>query len=198
MAQRRFARLGFLLALVAALFLAGGVAHAIPQPAGTPWVELTAQQQKVLAPLAPEWNTLEKPRRDKWLGIAKRYPSMTPEEQQRVQDRMRDWVSLTPEQRRAVRERYRNLRNAPAEQREGLKQKWDEYESLPTEEKKRLAAKNKQVKPPVFSTSGTRAVTPKSAPRISRATSATSPATPSATAQPAVATTSGTPPGSNP
>ena len=165
-------------------------------------MELTAQQQKILAPLATDWNTLEKPRRDKWLGIAKRYPLMTLEEQQRVQDRMREWVALTPDQRRAARERYLNLRNSPAEQREGLKQKWDEYESLPTEEKKRLAAKNQQAKPPVVSTSGTRAVTPKSAPksapRISRATSATSPATPAATTQPAVAATSGTPPGSNP
>lgn len=102
------------------------------------WASLPARQKAVLAPLAGEWDQLEAWRRMKWLEIADRYPSMTQEEQARVQRRMKDWVKLSPEERKAARERYKNVQKATPEQREALKQMWSEYKTLPEEEKRRF------------------------------------------------------------
>lgn len=85
---------------------------------------------------------MEDQRKGKWLGVAKRFPTMTQEEQERVQARMREWAKLTPEQRTKARDQYRAMRKSPPEEREALHQKWQEYESLPTEERDRLKGKS--------------------------------------------------------
>lgn len=145
--------------LVALCFAAGALAQAPPQeskPAAAPaaaakaekkrkpatqpsWAELSAVQQHILAPLRGEWDTLEPDRKRTWLGIAKRYPKMTPEGQARVQKRMQAWAKLTPEQRQLARERYRALRKAPAGQRQELRKKWDEYMALSPEQRRTLS-----------------------------------------------------------
>lgn len=137
MAQARFVGLTILLGLVLAL---SGPAYAIGQVLvkAPKWSELGTQEHQVLAPLATEWDRLEARSKTKWLGVARRYPSMTPEEQERVQARMKDWAKLTPEQRAKARDQYRSMRSIPPEQRETLKNKWQEYESLSAEERQRL------------------------------------------------------------
>jgi hypothetical protein len=112
-----------------------------PKPNVRPaWAELTAAQQQVLAPLKADWDTLEPERRQKWLAIAKRYPRMKAEEQERVQRRMQAWARLTPEQRRQARENYKNLaktqRPAP---KHDLRQAWAEYQALSPHERESLA-----------------------------------------------------------
>ncbi len=138
--------------LLVALCLAASAAAQAPGPvpakkvesqqrkAGAPsWAELSAVQQHILSPLQREWDTLEPDRKKAWLGIAKRYPKMTPEGQARVQKRMQAWAKLTPEQRRLARERYRTLRKAPPEQRQALRKQWDEYMALTPEQRSKLA-----------------------------------------------------------
>lgn len=95
------------------------------------WEELKPQQQKILEPLAENWNAMESARKKKWLGIAKRYPKMNPQEQQRIQSQMQNWNSLTSEQRKQVRERYKKMEQLPAQKRQEIKQRWYEYEQLP-------------------------------------------------------------------
>jgi hypothetical protein len=87
------------------------------------WSELSPKQQAVLAPIASEWDKLDTTRRKKWVTIANRYPKMTPDEQQRLQARMQDWVSLTPAQRRVARENYQSLKQLPYSQRGDVRQK---------------------------------------------------------------------------
>ena len=99
---------------------------AVVRPA---WAELTPSQQEILAPLKPDWDRLDRDRRMKWVGIAKRYPTMKPEQQARVQRRMEAWVKLTPEQRRQARENYKNLAKVPPERRGDLRQQWAEYQA---------------------------------------------------------------------
>ena len=124
-------------------------AHAAVPEIGQPtWVQLTQEQQQILAPLAQDWDQMEGYRRKKWLGIAKHYPAMKPDEQARVQQNIKTWASLTPEQRRKARDRYKNLQKAPPEQRAVIKQKWEEYKDLPQEEKKRLAQQPARRLPP--------------------------------------------------
>jgi hypothetical protein len=110
----------------------------VPQPMAKPlWAELTPVQQQALAPLASEWDNLDAFRKNKWLAIGNKYASMKPDEQQRVQERMRDWVKLTPEQRRMARQSYARAKKLDPDQKSA---KWEQYQQLPEEEKKKLAA----------------------------------------------------------
>ena len=104
------------------------------------WAELTAEQQQVLAPLKADWDTLEPDRRLKWIAIAKRYPRMKPQEQQRVQRRMQTWAALSPEQRRIARENYKQLAKATPRQapKKNLSQAWAEYQALSPYERQSL------------------------------------------------------------
>lgn len=94
------------------------------------WSQLTPEQQHILAPLASDWNNFDNTRRKKWLLLAKRYPKMKPEQQQRLQTRMQAWAKLTPEQRRIARENYKKLAKQPPEKREAVKRNWHERQQL--------------------------------------------------------------------
>lgn len=108
------------------------------QPPAKPlWSQLTPTQQQALAPLSAEWNNLDAPRKSKWLAIGNKFVSMKPDEQQRLQARMRDWVKLTPEQRRIVRENYARAKTLNPNQKS---EQWQRYQELSEEQKKKLAA----------------------------------------------------------
>jgi hypothetical protein len=111
-----------------------------PKPGVRPaWAELTAEQQQVLSPLKADWDALEPERRQKWIAIAKRYPRMQAQEQERVTRRMQVWANLTPEQRRQARENYKRLAKVPREERsKDLRERWAEYQALPPHERQSL------------------------------------------------------------
>lgn len=127
--------------LILAFSLSGPVDAVVPELRQPKWSELSLEQKQILAPLSRDWDGMEAFRKKKWLGIAKRYPTMAPEEQARVQRRMQDWAGLTPEQRTQARTQYKNLKTVPPVKKENLRQKWEQYKELPDEEKKRLAEK---------------------------------------------------------
>lgn len=135
--------------VILSLALSGALAAEPPTTAfiGTPpqpgWSLLSTQQQAILTPLAADWDKLDNIRRKKWLGIAERYPAMKPEEQRRVQDRMREWATLTPDQRAKVRDTYKEFNQLPSEQKQTVKQKWEAYSNLPHEEKQRMRQEGK-------------------------------------------------------
>ncbi len=137
-------KLGAAIAVLASLLLVLPVGaevsgpSAIITPAQPQWTELTVEQKIVLAPLSDDWDSLESNRQKKWLGIARRFASMTPAEQRRIQTQMQEWGKLTPAQRALARENFLSASQLPAEKKEQLRQKWEEYSSLPEEEKERL------------------------------------------------------------
>jgi hypothetical protein len=101
------------------------------------WKDLTPIQQQALEPLTGEWDKMEGLRKKKWLEVAARYSSMKPEEQQRLHERMREFIKLTPEQRRQVRQTYaRTQKLDPGEK----SAQWEQYQQLPEEQKQKLAA----------------------------------------------------------
>ena len=100
------------------------------------WKELTPPQQVALEPLVSEWDKMDSVRKQKWLEIANRFASMKPDEQQRVHEKMRDWIKLTPEERRVARENYTRAKTMGAANKS---EKWEEYQQLPEEQKKKLA-----------------------------------------------------------
>lgn len=113
-------------------------------PAATPvltdkplWKELSAPQKLALDPLKLEWDRLDSARKAKWIDIANRYSSMKPDEQVRVQDRMRAWTRLSPEERRVARENYTLSKKIDKTEKAS---QWEQYQQLPEEQKRKLAA----------------------------------------------------------
>ncbi len=111
------------------------------------WSQLNAEEQRILAPLEEDWPNIEQVRREKWIGIARRYDSLSPQQRERLQARMREWAALSPEERAQVRERYKRLKEMPPEKREAIKRKWREYDSLTEEEKDTLRQAHPANKP---------------------------------------------------
>jgi hypothetical protein len=130
-----------------ALLAAAATASAQTPKKGPPWAELSAEQQQILAPLKNDWEQIVPDRRRNWIGIAKRYPKMKPEEQQRVQRRMQSWAKLTPEQRKQARENYRRISKVPPDKRGDLKEHWSEYQSLPPQERQKAAPATRKPAP---------------------------------------------------
>lgn len=136
------ARTRFGLAVAIALWLVAPISSAVivPPLSQPSWSELSAEQKRVLAPLAGEWDKLDGFRRKKWLGIAQRYQALSPDEQTRIQRRMTSWAKLTPDERKRARDQYKSMQKAPPEKKEAVKLKWEEYKELPEGEKARLKA----------------------------------------------------------
>jgi hypothetical protein len=99
------------------------------------WVELTAGQQKVLAPLASQWSSFDVNHKTKWLAISEKYEKMSPEQQQRLEKNISDWARMTPEQHRQAREGYARAKKLDTEQKTALLQ---QYQQLSDEQKQKL------------------------------------------------------------
>jgi hypothetical protein len=108
------------------------------------WNQLSRTQQIALEPLHAEWDPMEGVRKQKWLEVANRYAAMKPEEQQRVHERMREWVRLTPDQRKAVRQNFAQAKTISPDTKSAT---WESYKQLPDDQKQKLAeqAKRKQL-----------------------------------------------------
>lgn len=100
------------------------------------WRELTRSQQAALKPLQSEWDGMDGIRKRRWLELSQRFASMSPAEQQRVHERMREWMRLTPAQRNLARENYTRTRKLAPDQKAAT---WENYKQLSEEEKRRLA-----------------------------------------------------------
>lgn len=147
------------------------------------WVDLTPQQQSALAPLSVEWDKLDLTHKKKWLAISRKYPSLKPDQQVRLQKRMRDWIKLTPQQRHVARESYARAKKLDPGQKSA---EWQHYQQLPEEQKKKLAndaaAKKRVTNLPSASQNKGRVTSPpKSAPKPKTA----QPVSPSMPNQPA-------------
>jgi hypothetical protein len=115
------------------------VAQAVSGPA---WSELTPVQQNILQPLATSWNGLSLGHKRKWLQMTKSYPTLSTEEQVKMQGRMKEWVALSPQQRTLARLNFAKTKELSKElTAEEKKAKWEAYQALSDEEKRKLAAK---------------------------------------------------------
>jgi hypothetical protein len=127
--------------LAAGLLLVTGVA-AQPYPAksqvadGPAWGALSPLQQSALAPLKRDWAVMDEARKQKWLEIAARFPTMPVDEQQRVQARMTEWSRMTPDERGRARLQFQQARQISPQQRQS---RWDAYLALPEAERRALA-----------------------------------------------------------
>ena len=117
MVKPQRAVVALILTLTASAWAAPPSPSLIATPPQPKWTELTVQQKIVLAPLSDEWDSMEYYRQKKWLGIAVRFPSMTPQEQRRIQEQMQEWDKLSPEERQLAREKFKSATQLPADMR---------------------------------------------------------------------------------
>ena len=106
---------------------------------GPKWAELSVAEKQVLAPLQPEWDSWDLLRKNKWLAMAKRYPTLGAGEQQRIHEQMQGWAKLSTAERNAAREKFKGLKQLPPDARRELPNKWMEYQSLPPTERQELS-----------------------------------------------------------
>jgi hypothetical protein len=139
----RRALLAALLACAAVTLNSAIAGGAKPDPR---WRELGAAQREILAPLASEWDRLDSASRTRWLGVAQRYPKMTPIGQKRVQTRMKKWAALTPQQREEARAKYKRMKRK--NDSKDLRREWQRYQALPPQEREALAAGERKRKTP--------------------------------------------------
>lgn len=106
------------------------------------WTELSPVERDILKPLATSWNALNQGHKRKWLQMAKSYPTLSTEEQVKMQGRMKEWVALSPQQRAQARLNFAKTKELSKELTpEEKKAKWQAYQALSDEEKRKLAAK---------------------------------------------------------
>lgn len=132
-------------ALLAAAALCAGLwlQPAAAAEAGPGWTTLSRGQQQALAPLQRDWGSIDAQRKQKWLEVANRFPSMSEAERQRVQQRMTEWARMTPSERTRARLQFQETRQFSPEDRQA---RWEAYQALPDDERKALA--QRRTKPP--------------------------------------------------
>lgn len=119
---RQAARL-ILAGLLLALGVSAGAAHD-PRTPQVPWRSLNPDQQRILGPVAPDWDRMPGYQQQRLLGAARQYPNLQPIQKDRFDRRIRDWASMSPEQRRAARETFQGLRKLPPERQHELRERW--------------------------------------------------------------------------
>jgi len=135
------------LAVAAAIAVPTGVGAQGNRPAatmataredGVPWKSLTPAQREALAPLERDWPTIDAPRKQKWIALATRFKTLSPEERARINARMSEWAKLTPAERGQARLRFEEARQVPAPDRSA---RWQAYQALPPEQRAQFAAR---------------------------------------------------------
>jgi hypothetical protein len=134
--------------LAGALLACAGLAWSQQAPAGNgagpAWSTLTPAQQHALSPLQRDWNSIDAPRRRKWIEISERFGGLPPAEQARVQSRMAEWAKLTPKERAEARLNFKEAQQVAPQDR---KSQWEAYKALPPDQRKQLAERAEQKAP---------------------------------------------------
>ena len=89
-----------------------------------PWYQLSAEERRILSPVAPEWDRMPGYQQERLKGAARKYPSMQPIQKERFEQRIRDWAAMTPDQRREARETFKGLRQLPPEKQHELRERY--------------------------------------------------------------------------
>lgn len=139
------------------------------------WQRLSAPDRTILAPLAPQWSSMSDDVQDKWISVARRYPSLSPDAQGRVRERMKQWSQTSSRERSEARLRFQNAREIPVQERQ---QKWQAYQALSPQQKAELARQAQRKQKPVAladSEAGPRELTQATAARARATNSAHNP-----------------------
>jgi len=118
----------------------GKSAAAISLVGSSNWASLNPSQRTVLSPLASDWDALETTSQRKWLEVAARFHTLSPEQQARIKERMSDWARMSPNERLQARAGFQASQQGRSAD---LQAKWEAYQALPAEQRQQLAEKGK-------------------------------------------------------
>ena len=65
---------------------------------------------------------------ERWRGIAKKYPSLSTPEQQKLKRRMTRWSSVAPELRAGARKKYKTYKKKKPEEQDRLRSAWQNHQ----------------------------------------------------------------------
>jgi Protein of unknown function (DUF3106) len=116
----------------------GAASGAVAREDGVRWQALTPAQREALAPLERDWPGIDASRKQKWIALAARFKTLSPEERARINERMVEWAKLTPAERGQARLRFEEARQLPVPDRS---ERWRAYQALPPEQRQQLAAR---------------------------------------------------------
>jgi hypothetical protein len=111
------------------------------------WHQLTPAQQQILSPLHERWATMDDTSRDKWLGVAARYPRLGQAEQARIRERMAQWSGIPAVERGEARLRFQQSRQLTPDERH---KQWEAYQALSPEDRNDLQRQALRRSKPVF------------------------------------------------
>lgn len=88
------------------------------------WTLLSAEEQKVLKPLADKWDAMTTVEQETWRAMAKQYASRSPEEKKKLERRMTRWAAASPVQQEAARKKYKEFKEKKAAEKARLRAAW--------------------------------------------------------------------------
>lgn len=113
---------------IAQIMLSPGKAPAVIfHPSG--WNLLTDDEQKILLPLADKWEGMGSIQQEKWRAIARKYPSLPPRQQQKIQRRMTRWAAVAPEQRAIARKKFQSFKKKKPDEQERVLSAWHSHQA---------------------------------------------------------------------
>ncbi|WCM95143.1 DUF3106 domain-containing protein [Acidovorax sp. NCPPB 2350] len=140
-----------------------------PDGAGTGpgWNELTTAQKQALHPLRERWALMSEAQKRHWITLAATFPTLSPQEQEKLRARITEWASLSGQQRSQARLNYALTNKLAVDDKRA---QWEAYLALSEEEKKQLAAR--AAPKPTGAATAVRPVPPRKLARVPAATAA--------------------------
>lgn len=138
-------------AAIASVCLSGLLAAAVAQPTAPPgakagpdkaqapsprWAGLSGAQRQALKPLGPAWNSMGEGQRRKWIALSLNFEKMSAAEQQKLHQRMGDWVKLSARERSQARLNFAETERLVSDDKQA---KWEAYQALSEDERRKLA-----------------------------------------------------------
>lgn len=100
------------------------------------WAGLSKSQRQALKPLQPTWNSLSETQRRTWLALARNFATLPAAEQQKLHQRMVEWVRLSPTERTRARLNFAEAEQLASDDKQA---RWEAYQALSEEERRKLA-----------------------------------------------------------
>jgi len=102
----------------------------------TSWIDLTADEKKILEPYAQEWDNLSKEKQSKLSIVSQKWLQMRPQQKRRLKQRLKSWKKMKPEVRQRTTKWFHWYQQQPnnVKQQIQLGKQW--FYALSTEEKK--------------------------------------------------------------
>jgi Protein of unknown function (DUF3106) len=100
------------------------------------WVELTPSQQRALQPLNSLWSSITTAHKRKWIALIANFSDLSDKDQEKLQQRMKQWASLSAQERAQARVIFTQVQQLTADDRLS---KWQAYQALEPSQKNQLA-----------------------------------------------------------